>query len=310
MRVESVTSAQNRKVKTLLALQEKARLRKEMGLFVVEGRRELEHCVRAGFEIDTLFFCPEIVGLGIRPSGGCPLPNFGLRPHPSQSDDWAPPVHEATGGHGLAGDSLPPDENLSFILQSSGQVIEVPRELYEKIAYRGGTEGLIAEVKVRERTLGELEMPENPLVVVLEGVEKPGNLGAVLRSADASGADAVLICDPLTDLYNPNLIRASIGAVFTVPVVCCSSAEAIKWLKDNNINIFTAQLQDSSWYYDTDMTKGTAIVIGTEATGLTAAWREAADAHIRIPMLGELDSLNASVSAAILLFEAVRQRNA
>ena len=310
MRVESVTSAQNRKVKTLLALQEKARLRKEMGLFVVEGRRELEHCVRAGFEIDTLFFCPEIVGLGIRPSGGSPLPNFGLRPHPSQSDDWAPPVHEATGGHGLAGDSLPPDENLSFILQSSGQVIEVPRELYEKIAYRGGTEGLIAEVKVRERTLGELEMPENPLVVVLEGVEKPGNLGAVLRSADASGADAVLICDPLTDLYNPNLIRASIGAVFTVPVVCCSSAEAIKWLKDNNINIFTAQLQDSSWYYDTDMTKGTAIVIGTEATGLTAAWREAADAHIRIPMLGELDSLNASVSAAILLFEAVRQRNA
>ena len=261
MRVESVTSAQNRKVKTLLALQEKARLRKEMGLFVVEGRRELEHCVRAGFEIDTLFFCPEICG------------GLALRP-------------------------------------SAGQVIEVPRELYEKIAYRGGTEGLIAEVKVRERTLGELEMPENPLVVVLEGVEKPGNLGAVLRSADASGADAVLICDPLTDLYNPNLIRASIGAVFTVPVVCCSSAEAIKWLKDNNINIFTAQLQDSSWYYDTDMTKGTAIVIGTEATGLTAAWREAADAHIRIPMLGELDSLNASVSAAILLFEAVRQRNA
>ncbi len=153
-------------------------------------------------------------------------------------------------------------------------------------------------------------MPESPLVVVLEGVEKPGNLGAVLRSADAAGADAVLVCDPLTDLYNPNLIRASIGAVFTVPVVCCSSPEAIKWLKDNNINIFTAQLQDSSWYYDTDMKGGTAIVIGTEATGLTAAWREAADAHIRIPMLWELDSLNASVSAAILLFEAVRQRNA
>ena len=321
MRVESVTSAQNRKVKTLLALQEKARLRKEMGLFVVEGLRELGHCVRAGFEIDTLFYCPEIAGVGIRPSGGSPLPNFGLRPHPSQSGDWAPPVHEATGGHGLAGDCLPtaegplpnlPDEDkeLITILEKAGQIVEVPRELYEKIAYRGGTEGMIAEVKVKKRTLEGLEMRENPLVVVLEGVEKPGNIGAVLRSADAAGADAVLVCDPLTDLYNPNLIRASIGAVFTVQVVCCSSEEAIKWLKDNKINIYTAQLQDSSWYYDTDMTGGTAIVVGTEATGLTDGWREAADGHIRIPMLGELDSLNASVSAAILLFEAVRQRNA
>ena len=308
MRVESVTSAQNRKIKTLLALQEKARLRKEMGLFVVEGRRELEHCISAGFEIDTLFVCPEIVGLRVSPSGDSPLPNFGLRPHPSQSGDWAPPVHEATGGHGLAGDCLPPE--LLPLFQKAGQIVEVPRELYEKIAYRGGTEGMIAEVKVRERSLEGLEMRENPLVVVLEGVEKPGNLGAVLRSADAAGADAVLICDPLTDLYNPNLIRASIGAVFTVPVACCSSEEAIKWLKEKHINIYTAQLQDSSWYYDTDMRGGTAIVIGTEATGLTDAWREAADAHIRIPMLGELDSLNASVSAAILLFEAVRQRNA
>ncbi|MBQ6290866.1 MAG: RNA methyltransferase [Bacteroidales bacterium] len=232
-----------------------------MGLFVVEGRRELGHCVRAGFEIDTLFYCPEIAGA-------------------------------------------------ETILENAGQIVEVPRELYEKIAYRGGTEGMIAEVKVKERTLDGLEMREKPLVVVLEGVEKPGNIGAVLRSADAAGADAVLICDPLTDLYNPNLIRASIGAVFTVQVVCCSSEEAIKWLKDNKINIYTAQLQDSSWYYDTDMTGGTAIVVGTEATGLTDGWRKAANGHIRIPMLGELDSLNASVSAAILLFEAVRQRNA
>ena len=326
MRVESVTSSQNRKVNTLLALQEKARLRKEMGLFVVEGRRELEHCVNAGFEIDTLFYCPEIAGCsGIAAdSGSGLLQNFGLRPHPSQASAWAPPVHVATGVHGFAGDhsrktqtEFPQDEvlfrsgsTLERILEKAGQIVEVPRELYEKIAYRGGTEGMIAEVKVKERTLEGLEMRENPLVVVLEGVEKPGNIGAVLRSADAAGADAVLICDPLTDLYNPNLIRASIGAVFTVQVICCSSEEAIKWLKDNKINIYTAQLQDSSWYYDTDMTGGTAIVVGTEATGLTDGWRKAADVHIRIPMLGELDSLNASVSAAILLFEAVRQRNA
>ncbi len=264
MHVETVTSAQNPKIKTLLSLQEKARLRKEMGLFVVEGRRELEHCVSAGFEIDTVFYCPEIFGLN---------PSFS-------------------------------------VLEKARQIVNVTAELYNKIAYRGGTEGIIAEVKVKETSLESLQLPDNPLIMILESVEKPGNLGAVLRSADAAGADAVLICDPLTDLYNPNLIRASIGAVFTVPTVCCSSEDAIKWLKANNIKLFTAQLQDSSWYYDTDMKGATAIAIGTEATGLTDIWREAADAHIKIPMLGELDSLNASVSAAILLFEAVRQRNA
>jgi TrmH family RNA methyltransferase len=187
-------------------------------------------------------------------------------------------------------------------------VFEVSKEVYAKIAMREGTEGIMAEVRTPERKLADLELPENPLIVVLESVEKPGNLGAVLRSADAAGADAVLICDPLTDLWNPNLIRASIGAVFTVPCVACSSAEAIAFLKARGIRILTAQLQDSSLYYDCDMTVGTALVMGTEATGLTDAWRAAADAHIRIPMLGRLDSLNVSVSAAILLFEAVRQR--
>ena len=190
----------------------------------------------------------------------------------------------------------------------SARFFHLTKELYEKVAYRGGTEGIIAEVRARNLKLEDLALPENPLVMVLEGVEKPGNLGAVLRSADAAGADAVLVCDPLTDLWNPNLIRASIGAVFTVPVVCCSSDEAIAYLKSRGIRILTAQLQDSSAYYDTDMTCGTAIVMGTEATGLTPVWREAADAHILIPMRGRLDSLNVSVSAAILLYEAVRQR--
>ena len=144
--------------------------------------------------------------------------------------------------------------------------------------------------------------------MVVEHVEKPGNLGAILRSADAAGADPVVVCDALTDLWNPNLIRSSIGAVFTVPCVTCSSEECIAYLKERKIRILTAQLQDSEPYYDTDMKCGTAIVMGTEATGLTEVWRQVADAHIRIPMLGKLDSLNVSVSAAILLFEAVRQR--
>ena len=276
---ETITSAQNPKIKQLLALQEKARLRRETGLFVVEGRRELQHCIDAGFKIDTLFICYDILsGVNsepVGPAGAC---------RPRRGSGWVELALKGT------------------------KAFEISKEIYQKVAYREGTEGIIAEVRARERRLEDLELKENPLVVVLESVEKPGNLGAVLRSADAAGADAVLICDPLTDLYNPNLIRASIGAIFTVPCAACSSEEAISWLKGHNVQILTAQLQDSEWYYDTDMKRGTAIVIGTEATGLTQAWRDAADAHIKIPMLGALDSLNASVSAAILLFEAVRQR--
>lgn len=181
--------------------------------------------------------------------------------------------------------------------------------LYAKAAYREGTEGAIGVFQAMEHPLSSLHLNDNPLIAVLESVEKPGNLGAVLRTCDAAGADALIICDPRTDLYNPNLIRASIGAVFTVPTAVCTTAQAITFLKSKGIRILTAQLQDSSLYYDCPMTKGTAIVMGTEATGLSDKWRQAADAHIRIPMLGKLDSLNVSVSAAILLYEAVRQRN-
>lgn len=181
--------------------------------------------------------------------------------------------------------------------------------LYAKAAYREGTEGAMGVFQAIEHPLSSLHLKDNPLIAVLESVEKPGNLGAVLRTCDAAGADALIICDPRTDLYNPNLIRASIGAVFTVPTAVCTTAQAITFLKSKGIRILTAQLQDSSLYYDCPMTKGTAIVMGTEATGLSDKWRQAADAHIRIPMLGKLDSLNVSVSAAILLYEAVRQRN-
>jgi TrmH family RNA methyltransferase len=194
----------------------------------------------------------------------------------------------------------------------------VSRQVYEKMAYRGSTEGLMAVVKVKDHRLFSLLAPHStlherfslhsPLIIVLERVEKPGNLGAILRTAEAAGVDAVMVCDPLTDLYNPNLIRASIGGVFSVPVAVCTSEECIRFLKERHIRILTAQLQDSYEYYDYDMRQATAIVMGTESTGLTQQWREAADAHIRIPMLGRLDSLNVSVSAAILMYEAVRQR--
>ena len=271
---EIITSGQNPKIKALLELQEKSRARREKGLFIVEGQRELDHCIAAGFVPDTIFICPEIYSC-----------------HPERRPE---PAEGRSEGSSFAGEGY--------------KVFHVSRNVYEKIAYREGTEGIIAEMKYKDRRLEDIKLSENPLIVVLESVEKPGNLGAVLRSADAAGADAVIICDPLTDLYNPNLIRASIGAIFSRQVAAATSEETISWLKANNIQILTAQLQDSSLYYDTPMTGPTAIVMGTESTGLTDIWREAADKHIRIPMLGALDSLNVSVSAAILLFEAVRQR--
>jgi TrmH family RNA methyltransferase len=241
-------------------LQQKSSLRRQEGLFVVEGRRELLHCINADYEVKTIFV-------------------------DNQKDDA-----------------------LLDIDSKNAEIIEVSPKVYEKIAYRESTEGVVAIVKARKKTLQDFAQKENPLYVVIEAVEKPGNLGAILRSADAAGVDGVIVCDPLTDLYNPNLIRASIGAIFTVPTVVCTSEECIAWLKENKIQILTAQLQDSNLYYDIDMKKATAIVMGTEATGLTQQWRKAADKHIRIPMCGKLDSLNVSVSSAILMFEAIRQR--
>ena len=278
MKTEQITSAQNPKFKNLLLLQEKSRARREQGLFVVEGRRELEHALEAGFVARTVFVCPKVAGLSSGPS-------------------------EARG------EILLSDFSTTLEMTEGALIVEIPEALYAKAAYREGTEGILAVMEARTLRLEDLVLGEAPLVVVLESVEKPGNLGAVLRSADAARADAVIVCDPLTDLWNPNLIRASLGGIFTVPTVCASSEEAIAWLRARGIRILTAQLQDSSWYYDIDMTGGTALVMGTESTGLTDIWRTAADAHIRIPMLGRLDSLNVSVSAAILLFEAVRQRN-
>ena len=296
--METVTSARNPKIKNLLLLQEKSKARREQGLFVVEGRRELEHCLAAGFTVRTLFVCPEIAD-GLTEEGV--VSQISGHPRPDKREG---PAGEASGrGRSEA-------EAICDTIPSAVKplVIEIPEQLYRKVAYRESTEGIIAEVECKSLTLEDLALPENPLVMVLEAVEKPGNLGAVLRSADAAGAHAVILCDPLTDLYNPNLIRASIGAVFTVPTVACTSADAIAFLQARGIQILTAQLQDSSLYYDVDMRRGTALVMGTEATGLTDVWRRAASAHIRIPMLGRLDSLNVSVSAAILLFEAVRQR--
>lgn len=188
------------------------------------------------------------------------------------------------------------------------ELIEISKEVYQKLAYRDTTEGIIAVANTKSHSLIELQLPENPLLLIMESIEKPGNIGAMLRTCDAAKVDAVLIADAKTDLYNPNMVRSSVGCLFTNQIATGTSDEIIQFLHKNNINFYSATLQNSTSYHTQDFTKPTALVVGTEATGLSKAWREEATQNIIIPMQGEIDSMNVSVAAAILIFEAKRQR--
>ena len=187
--------------------------------------------------------------------------------------------------------------------------IAISKEVYQKLAYRNSTEGIIALAKVKDFSLNKILLPtKNPLILVAEGIEKPGNIGALLRTADAANVDAVFIADPKSDLYNTNIIRSSVGCVFTNQIAQGTSEEIITFLQKNKINIYAATLQNSNEYYKQDFTNSAAIIVGTEATGLSNSWRTVATEHINIPMQGKIDSMNVSVSAAIIIYEAVRQR--
>jgi len=192
--------------------------------------------------------------------------------------------------------------------QLPGEVIQISAEVFNRLAYRKDNGGVIACARTRQQRLTDLELPDNPLILVLESVEKPGNLGAILRTADAAGISAIIFCDPQTDLFNPNTIRASLGTVFTNQVATASSAEAIAWLKEKGMNLFAAALSGGTWYHEADFRGPTAIVMGSEAFGLSTGWLAEAEQCIKIPMQGEVDSLNVAASAAILVFEAMRQR--
>lgn len=192
---------------------------------------------------------------------------------------------------------------------SKVELIELDENLFSKVSYRESTGGMIAIVESKIQTPYDLNLPENPLVLVVEGVEKPGNLGAILRTADAVKADAVIACQLPSDLYNPNVIRASLGTIFSVPVAIADNAVAMKWLKENKIKTFCSNLHQAVDYFSQNYTGPTAIVVGTEADGVTQAWIDFADANVKIPMLGIIDSMNVSVAAAIMLYEARRQRS-
>lgn len=262
--IKHISSINNPLVKQWLTLKEKSRSRKRIGLFLIEGKRELSLAIKGSYEIETLLFYPDLF---------------------SESEAKA-------------------------LSHYNIDIIEISKEVYQKLAHRDTTEGVIAISKIKKLSLDSLKLNnQNPLILVAEAPEKPGNIGALLRSADAANVDAVIIANPITDLYNPNIIRSSVGCVFTNQIAVGSTTEVINFLNSKNINIFCAALDQSSKYHEQDYTKATAIVVGTEAAGLANEWLKNSTQNIMIPMQGEIDSLNVSVAAGILIFEAKRQRN-
>lgn len=190
----------------------------------------------------------------------------------------------------------------------SQETIQVDTKVFDKLAYREHPDGFLAVVRPFHLELRQVQLKLNPLIVVLEAVEKPGNLGAVLRTADAAQVDAVIVCESQTDIYNPNVIRASLGTVFTNQVVITTNEEALDWLRIKGIKILATTPRASKTYYEFDLSAAIAIVIGAEHDGLTEFWLNKADERALIPRQGQIDSLNASVSAAIMVFESLRQR--
>ncbi|MEL6303247.1 MAG: RNA methyltransferase [Bacteroidota bacterium] len=262
--IKHISSTQNPLIKNILLLQEKSRERRKSGLFVLEGRRELQLAAEGKYQIETLCFVSELSGLS-------------------------------------------PNKIAETYLKAD--VVEVTPEVYAKIAYRNSTEGVLAIARSKSHDLDQLQWQlENPLILVAEAPEKPGNIGALLRTADAASLDAVIIANPKSDLYNPNIIRSSLGCVFTQSIAMGSTEEVITFLKAKNVKIRCAALTASKPYLEQDFTEATAIVVGTEATGLSDSWLQHSDSNIIIPMEGQIDSMNVSVSAAILIFEAKRQR--
>ena len=238
-----ITSLQNPLVKQVQELIDKSRSRKQMGLFVIEGKRELSLAIKANYQITTLFYYPQLF---------------------SESEAESMSTYDI-------------------------EIIEISKDVFQKLAYRKTTEGVIALAITKPLLLKELNISSNPLILVAEAPEKPGNIGALLRTADAANVDAVIIANPKTDLYNPNSIRSSVGCIFTNQIATGNTNEVIQFLKENNINMYCATLQTTTDYHTQDYKQSTAIIVGTEATGLSNEWLEHSTQNIIIPMQGEID---------------------
>ncbi|MCC6167694.1 MAG: RNA methyltransferase [Caldilineaceae bacterium] len=264
-----ISSAANPRVKETLALAKHAE-RARRHETVVEGEREVRRALAAGIIPHTAFVCPPLL---------------------------------SPAGRTLAAELSALDQARRTLL------VEVTPELFAKLAYRGDSGGLLLVIPYPDVTLDSLSVPHPAFIAVIEGVEKPGNLGAILRTADAAGVHAVIVAAGATDLHNPNVVRASLGTLFTVPVVEAATEETITWLRQRAIRIIAARPDASLKYTAVDYTGPVAIVMGAEAGGLGADWAQAANLHVTIPMFGQADSLNLATSTALLLYEVVRQRS-
>lgn len=273
----TITSRQNPKIKHAISLH-KSTVRKNEGLFLIEGAREIRLAMLAGYCFQTVYICPETAYEG-------------------RSDR---PDENSTGDADFS--------DLINLLAGQAPVIETTRGVFSKMVYREGSDGLMVVAHQKKNLLENLDTGVDPLVLVVDSVEKPGNLGAILRTADAAGVDAVLVCDGSTDIYNPNVVRSSLGSLFTLTVVCCTSKEAASWLQSKQIKIFTTALTASVPYHHADFRGPSAIVSGAESTGVSSIWQKSSDANIIIPMFGSVDSMNVSVATSIVLYEALRQR--
>lgn len=263
-----LSSLQNPKVKHLIGLRERSE-RDRTNLFLIEGYRELLRGIDAGWELETLFICEELF-LG--------------------SNEGALIIKAISNG---------------------AEVIKCTKKVFEKLSYRDRPDGLIAISLQRHLTLNclkEKTKGQNPFYVIAEAIEKPGNLGTILRSSDAVGVDGLIICDRCTDMYNPNVVRASVGTLFTVPTVEAKGLETLKWLKEQNISIVSATPHAKQVFTEVDLTQGVAIALGTEQLGLSELWMREATIQVRIPMKGIADSLNVAMATTLLLYETLRQR--
>lgn len=191
----------------------------------------------------------------------------------------------------------------------TGEHLSVSRAVFEKISYRQNPDGWLGVFPIPRRRLDDLNLSVSPLIILAEAVEKPGNLGAILRSADAAGVDALLVCDARVDAWNPNVIRASRGTIFSVPLVECDNASALEWLRRNAIRVVAATPAAETLYTEVDLRAPSAIAVGAEAEGLSDFWMASAGERVKIPMMGKVNSLNVSVSAALIVYEALRQRS-
>ncbi len=264
-----ITSIHNPRIKEAAKLRErKARL--VVGRIIIDGAREIGRAITGGVQLIEAFVCEEL-------------------------------CHTAEAAELLTHWSQPA-ESASFEIHS------VTPAVFEKLAFGERAEGIVVIAQTPRTTLMDLTLPETGLVCVLEGLEKPGNVGAVLRSADGSGVVAVIIADGRTDIYNPNAIRASLGTIFTVPICQATSRETLHWLRERDCDIFAARVDGAIEYTQADFHRRAAIVLGSEADGLSDIWYGPDVTSIKLPMCGTADSLNVSATASILFYEALRQR--